>query len=519
MLLWTDGEAALLATGRGLARVTASGNERLRFDDDLATRRDEPPSPSFLVALDGGQRALIGREGTVYEWTAGGAFEALRGAAPRAAIGLADGRIVAAMAMPGADKRGRTVLALVTRDPGRGLVHERTIALPDAVRMRGDLGLWPAGKVPWPEDADRAFELGALDVERAGQGWQGVVQLGLNRHGLIVTSSYSGAVYALDPSTLAVRWAFRVPCAAGTAVHAVALEGGALIVVCDGGRQAVVVRAGRDGAVLAQRAKLGRDLAWAVRSPLLVDDDTAVVTNALTTSQVHELTLAELGARRVTTSPFGGEVGVHAHASTPDGAVHVVALGVGDAPPHRWTLHRLVRSGGKLRGTPFLMPDLRPPERVQPTGPTRHAGPPSVGITAGSGVWTCAPGAEVDLALSVTSKGGPAPGLWIELSGPAIDAGLFEALAVVAGEHQAPFQRRGASLRAELDGPALEPAYVRATGGPRIAKGEMPDPISSVAIRVRGVKPGDGLLMVRIGPTGSDGTQGSAMQGRTIRIA
>lgn len=516
MLLWTDGEAAVIATGRGIARIGGSGDERVRFDDDLATRRDEPASPSFLLVLDRGERALLGRERQLYAWRTGGGLEAVRGEVPRAAVALGDGRVVAAM--PAADKRARTVLAVMRVD-GDGLAHERVVELPDVPRMRGELGLWAAGKVPWPEDGARDFDAAVLDVERAGHGWQGEVRLGLNRHGLVVTSSYSGAVIALDPATLAVRWAFRVPCAAGTAVHAVALADGALVVVCDGGKQSAVVRAGRDGAVQAQRAKLGRDLAWGVRAPLLVDDDTAVVTNALTTTQVHELNLTELGAKRVTTSPFGGEVGVHAHASTTDGATHLVAIGAGDVPPHRCTLHRLVRTAGKLRATPLAMPDLRPPERVIPTGPARHAGPASVGITAGSGVWTCAPGAEVDLSLSVTSKGGPAPGLWIELSGPAIDAGLFEALAATAGEHQAPFQRRGASLRAELGGPTLEPAYIRATGGPRIAKGEMPDPISTVAIRVRGVKPGDGLLMVRIGPTGIDGTVGSAMQGRTIRVA
>jgi hypothetical protein len=287
--------------------------------------------------------------------------------------------------------------------------------------------------------------------------------------------------------------------------------------VCIGGKHAAVMRAGRDGMVTAHRIKLGRDAAAGLRAPLLVDDDTAVVTNAMTTPQVHELSLAELGAKRVTTSPFGGEVGVIAHASTVDGAAHVVAIGDPDAPPHRWTLHRLVRSGGKLRATPLAMPDFRPPERMQPTGPARHTGPASVGITAGSGVWTCAPGAEVDLTLSVTSKGGPAPGLWIELSGPAIDAGLFEALAAVAGDCSASFERRGAVLRAELAGPPLEPAYVRATGG-RVAKGEQPDPVSTVAIRVRGAKAGDGLLMVRIGPMGIDGSGGSAMQGRTIRV-
>jgi hypothetical protein len=519
MLLWTDGEAAVVATGRGIARIGGGGDERVRFDDDIATRRDEPAAPSFLIVLDGGERALVGREGQIYTWRAGGGLEAVGGPAPRAAIALGDGRVLAALPVATADKRSRTVLAVMRIDGGGGLVHERTVTLPEMPRLRGELGVWAAGKAPWPEDGARDFDAGTLDLERAGKGWQGEVRLGHNRHGVVVTSSYSGAVVVLDPATLAVRWAFRVPCGAGTAVHAVALGEGALVVVCDGGKQSAVVRAGRDGSVQAQRAKLGRDVAWGVRAPLLIDDDSAVVTNALTTAQVHELTLAELGAKRVTTSPFGGEVGVHAHTSTADGATHVVAIGGGDVPPHRCTLHRLVRTAGKLRATPLAMPDLRPPERVIPTGPARHAGPASVGITAGSGVWTCAPGDEVELSLSVTSKGGPAPGLWIELSGPAIDAGLFEALAATAGEHQAPFQRRGASLRAELDGPALEPAYVRATGGPRIAKGEMPDPISTVAIRVRGLKAGDALLMVRIGPTSIDGTVGSAMQGRTIRVA
>ena len=43
--------------------------------------------------------------------------------------------------------------------------------------------------------------------------------------------------------------------------------------------------------------------------------------------------------------------------------------------------------------------------------------------------------------------------------------------------------------------------------------------MSQVAIRVRGVTAGSALLMVRIGPAGSDGNTGSAMNGRTISVA
>jgi hypothetical protein len=520
MLLWTDGEAALVATGRGVARVGGSGDELVRFDDEHATRREEPAALEFLAVLDGGARALFGRGGTLYEWIAGEGVRE-RGPAPRNAVALDGGRVLAAVSEPHADGRARTALALVSLARRGELSQERVLAVPEMARARGELAPWPRERLPWPEEHTDGFDPRFLDVQDRGGAWRGEVRLHANRHGVIATSSYSGAVIALDPRSLAPLWAFRLPVqpAATTAIHAVALDGGALIVVCVDGKAAAVMRAGKDGVIGAHRVKLGRDATAGLRAPLLVDDETAVVTNAMSTPQVHELGLAELSAKRVTTSPFGGEVGLLAHASTTDGTSHLVAIGDPDAPPHRWSLHRLVRSGGKLRATPLAMPDFRPPERMTPQGPARHNGPPSVGITAGSGVWTCAPGAEVDLTLSVTSKGGPAPGLWIELSGPAIDARLFDALAAVAGDVSAAFERRGTVLRAELAGPPLEPAYVRATGGPRVAKGEMPDPVSTVAIRVRGLKAGDALLMVRIGPTGSDGTGGSAMQGRSIHVA
>lgn len=529
MLLWTDGEAALVATGRGIARL-GGGDELVRFDDDVATRREEPAPPSFLAVVDGGTRAWLGRNGDLFEWIAGEGVRA-SGAAPRTAVAIGGERLLAAVAEPHADGRPRTVLALMTRGKRGELARERLIPGLTAAppRARGELAPWPREKLPWPEEAAPSsgaaaarFDATALDVQDARGAWRGEVRLHVNRHGIVATSSYSGAVIGLDPRTLAVAWSFRLPVqpAVTTELHAITVaDGSVVLVVCVDGKHAAVMRAGRDGVVSAHRVKLGRDLCSGLRAPLLVDDDTVVVTNALTSPQVHELGLAELAAKRVTTSPFGGEAALLAHASTADGTAHLVAIGDPDAPPHRWTLHRLVRTAGKLRATPLAMPDFRPPERMQPSGPARHGGPASVGITAGSGVWTCAPGAEVDLTLSVTSKGGPAPGLWIELSGPAIDAGLFEALEAVAGEVRAPFERRGSALRADLPGPPLEPAYVRATGGPRIAKGEMPDPISTVAIRVRGAKPGDGLLMVRIGPTGADGATGSAMQGRTIRVA
>ncbi len=530
MLLWTDGEAVILATGRGVARDGGDGQQVVRFDGERATRRDEPPPPAFLAVLDpGGRRALLELDGQLIACglDVGRAHLRELGPAPRAAVALPDGRLVIARAEVGADGRERTTLAVASARDDGGLTIERALQLPAAARARGKFGVWARGAVPWPEDddepdADEPFEPDSLDVRRRDGGWQGAVSLHANRHGVVATSTYSGLVVGLAPDTLAPTWSFRLPSQPEAALTAVAVAGGVLATICVGGAEASLLHIGHDGEVRAQRSKLGREPAVGLSRPLLVDGDLALVTNE--GEQVYEIIVADLGAKRVTVVPFGGDVGIVAHGSTSDGATHLIALGDPQAPPHKATLHRLVRTAGRLRATAVAMPNLRPPAERRPSmGPPRNAGPASVGIAASGGAWSVAGGAEIDLALTVTSKGGPAPGVWVELSGPALDAALFEPRTAACGEIAADFTRSGSAMRAVLSGAAIDATYLRAPGsGGRVARGESPDPVTTVTIRVRGAIAGSALLMVRIGPVVGSvqaGSQiGSAMQGRTITV-
>ncbi len=501
MWLWTQGNATVVAMGRGLARLDEGDAPQIwRWSTEGRGRRDEPPAPAAMAVLDdAGRDVLVVNDEQLWRWGGDAVAPRAIGRAPRAMCSVAVGR---AVFVEGAV--GDAALVSVRFDADGSHHREAPLRLPPAVRVTGDLGLWTTARPSW-ETGDGAWALA------------------VSRHGVTATCAAAGLVVVLDGATLAPRHVWRVPSEPEATLHAVALADATLVTMCIQGRHAALWLIDGAGAVIASRVKLGRDLAAGVGAPLLLDDEAALVMHQA--ASVFEVALPALTARRATRSPFGGDVGLVAHASARDGASHVVAVGDPLAPAHKLALHRLVRVAGKTVATPLALPDLRPPEDVPVRGVERQRGPASVGVSAGTagaadgtGGWACTLGAEAALGLTVTSKGGPAPGLWIELSGPAVEAGHALPLGAKIGETQAPFVRAGSGWRVEVAAP-LVPAFARALGNGRLAKGDEPDPTCAVELTVRGLGAGTALLIVRVGPLGAVGTAGAAMQGRSITVS
>lgn len=494
MWLWTHGSATVIATGRGLARLDADepgAAQVWRWPLGERSRREEPPAPRVAAVLDDlGRDVLVAHDDQLWRWAGDASAPRPIGRAPRAMCGVAPGL---ALCVEGALGDAALVPVRFTAD-----AHHRDapLRLPPAVRVTGDLGLWTTTRPAWTSgDGDWA--------------------LARSPHGVTATCAAAGLVVVLDSATLAPRHVWQVPSEPGATAAAVATPHGTLVTMCLPRRAAVLWLIDGRGALVATRTKLGRDLAVEVGAPLLLDDDTALVTHA--GASIFEVALPALTARRAARSPFTGDVALVAHASAGDGASHVGAVGDPQAPPHKLALHRLVRSAGRTVASVLAVPDLRAVEDVPVRGAERQRGPASVGVTAGTGTWGCAVGDTAELGLTVTSKGGPAPGLWIELSGPAVEAAHVTPVSAQLGDVTAPFARVGASWRAELAVP-LVPAFARALGNGRLAKGDEPDPTCAIAVTVRGGTAGTVLLIVRVGPLGGAGATGAAMQGRAITV-
>jgi hypothetical protein len=370
------------------------------------------------------------------------------------------------------------------------------------------------GTVPWPdEDSERAagepFDPRALDIKRGKGPWQGEVRLHANRHGVVVTSSYSGLIAGFDPRTLAPAWAFRVPVQSETAIHAIALDGGALVVLCIEGKHAAVLRADREGAVKAQRAKLGRDLAWGLRAAPGRRRH-AVVCNASTAPRSTSWAWPSW-------PPAGDDLAVRrrrrliAHASTPTVPPtwwrSAIPRRRPQADPTGWCAAADTMRGPDGDAEPAVAQARHAGGTGAPLGPRRSASP-------AAGVWTCAPGAGSTSPVG-DQQGRAGAGAVDRAVGSGDRRRLFEAVPRSPADHRHSSAPRHHAARRARRSP-LEPAYIAPPAAPG-RQGRPPDPVSQVAIRCAASPPGAPDGAHRAG--GQRSNTGSAMNGRTISVA
>lgn len=520
MPVWLGGSSWIVATGWGVARWDGTKYEIHRFSRAGQRADQDPPALDVFAVLDeDGRAVLLQRAGEELScWRIGedgtGEITSCAGVVPRAAIGVGGGQIVAVVEHT--TDRARAVLRRATVVDGALQLGE-AIALPPPAKAAWTSAHHPAGD-GFPEDRKgdevvtgaAPFEPAALGVRRADGNWVGEVRLTESPHGVAVTSSYSGVVAVLDRATLAPRMSVRVPTRASQyRVFALAVPQGVLVTLV-AGKQTEYVLIGPGGEVIASCSLLGKEAAGAAESEGVLCGETVEIASH---DRLWTLALPTLRPRK---HPGGSDAYPIAHAITVDGARLVAYTEHDHERPHHWRLVHTPGGGGRRRGREVSMPDFRPPP--EPAGPVvapRVVGPAALGLIADKIPWLATVGAEAELQLMLANRGGPVKGVYIELSGAAIEGKHIEPIEIASFEQVAKFT--GSPPRAELSTLALEPGYVEPTGKrPRQAPPLPPPPSVPLTIRVRGVTPGNGLLMVRIGALAGGAT---AMQGRGITVS
>jgi hypothetical protein len=152
------------------------------------------------------------------------------------------------------------------------------------------------------------------------------------------------------------------------------------------------------------------------------------------------------------------------------------------------------------------------PRPVVPSGPRRETGPATLGLTADPATpWTVHTGDTTKLRFTVVNTGGPARGLWVEVSGQAVTGGHAAGVRASSGEVAI------LAPRAVLAGTNLDAAEIRDTKD-KLPPG--PKPTATLEVEVRGVTKGKALLTVRVGVMTPKGpaSSGSALCGRTLDV-
>jgi hypothetical protein len=527
MELWTNGDVHVVATGRGIARLTADRTDIQRFALGKLRRGDEPPDLDAFAVLDlAGERVMVGRNGGLQLCTFAGppSMTALSSQEIRAAVARDNGELVVCAAREGDDQRTRSILC-AAKVVGEALVLGAELAVPKPRRLDWPKLIWAKNAVPWPEDdsdpdLDEPFEPDQLDVRLRSGHWQGHPRLHANRHGLVATSNYSGVVAMYDAETLAPRFAVRVPTQSEADLFAVATSTGAVVVLVIEGRHSAVLHLDPSGSLTASRGKLGREPTWGLGAPLVIGEDPAGVSHVMTSPVAYELALPGLEGRKAKGLE---ETPILAHASNRAHDRHLIASGDHGAQPHRWSLLEM-RADGLGVARERAMPDLRPPEKPAedvPVGPVRARGAPSLTLSAKPGTtsWACPSNGTALLELTVTSKGGPVSGLYVELGGPAVASGVVTGDWVTLGSESAAFDAPGAGPRAALPAGRMEAGFavVERVKGRAPPPAPLPDPALELRLTIRGAKPGQGLLTVRVGSLAA-GAAGSGMQGKNLVV-
>lgn len=158
---------------------------------------------------------------------------------------------------------------------------------------------------------------------------------------------------------------------------------------------------------------------------------------------------------------------------------------------------------------------LGSPKKGPPDVP-RRKGAPVLGLLSRH-EWRVAPGATVELSLTLSNGGGPLEGgVVLELAGAALERGLVEPMSAAVGRAEASFERRGHLAVARLPDVGL-PADLDVD---RNTDKKAPRPPAlALTVRVAGASPGAGLLTVRALAAARTDRAGSAMVGRTLVVA
>ena len=506
-LVATDGTDHVVATGLGMARVSAKKAEVLHRFPVKVRRGEDGPPPEILVCLDAGTAWVKTRGGPSQLWS--------RTTAKAAPLPLrCDGEIFAAVAL---GERRCVVAALRAGQSSAGLYHA-TIDDAGVLAWGAELATGAAPtRTAWPHPKDRFADApdddGEIEVETSALGElgrSGPVLMTKNRYGIVAWApEHAGLLVLLSPDATTVVAALTTPrCEPEDGVWAEATESGVLVVLAHNRRASSIVHLSKKGAVTAHRETVGSEEAWSLGAPVALTGKSAWLVQQLSEPFPFEVDLAK-GTTKMLKIAVDGQVG----SAAEEGDVRVFAT---DAPRALY----VTTGTSKPKVSKLPLPDFTPLLELPPV--TKHAysprrGDPAVLIRQVEPMqWSAPAGEPLIVRLGMISSGGPGKGVYVDAGGPAVGSLVVPEKAVLDGI-EAPFKKTGSGYRAEFPTWALVPEADLPDKLPFGVVAPVPK-LYSMYITLTGAKAGEALATLRVGPLSLPGTKGSALQGKSFRV-
>ncbi|NVB42647.1 hypothetical protein G6O69_32795 [Pseudenhygromyxa sp. WMMC2535] len=525
MSAWTNGKLHVVAGPRGLSVHRDDRVDLLLASEQLGGEIAPKKGKSGFVRL----RPVAVGEAAKIAYTTGVSRSLVRvpidgrGKAARypfqiSALAPAEGDRVLAAFVTGTKARAMTSIVIGTppADPKGKWEREFEADRPSKVDWPEEL-LWD--KAPWSRKTRWTTDPDLLHVE-------------VNRFGYAIYDDASAVVGVLRRGADAFECVLRTPYEKGTSLAATPSEGGVFVLTCKGEGSAALAHFDPSGKLLAHRVLDGRKVGALT---LAGDQLVAVLDGALALFRASDL--SPLGTLALPGPLPASQTCLRLAA---DASSFMLALadkvlrGVVDGESWKTDEVELDEVPEPSSAHQAEIPEVEVeavPEPEQSPGDGRPriiTQAPRLGMNPlqPNDAWSFALGAEFEIVIMAVSVGGPAErGLYVELSGDALEQGLVSASTVeIVGTRtvQADFEAQGAKkLLAKLD--YLVPAGVEPQKDKKIKPKERfldnpEDTFLTVTLRGKAAKAGNGaLLFVRVGFEGEQ--EGSLMRGRPVTVA
>ncbi|MBN8613690.1 MAG: hypothetical protein J0L92_24050 [Deltaproteobacteria bacterium] len=458
------------------------------------------------------------------------------------ATSLGEGRVLVCAHLEGDE--GAWLRVVDGRTPD--LAAAKPLALPEPKKVEWPAGsVWKAGKETWPEKAkgaDKAKLFASIapgHPQKDGGSFFDSVVLTKSPHGIAGASVQNGVIFFVAADGSRIEGALRVPTNEDATIHPVRTAEGVLVTIVVNAKESALLHLSLDGRVLAHRSKIGKSVAQAMSPPMLFGSSVLVFDRS-SDPVLLELGLSDLEIKGKHGLPGlgAGEASI-AFASdsvlVSDGEAALRVTLVSGAP----NVDLLEAVGGTTAAKTKKKADDdlglddeeesdsesedddedEPVAPIIPASRPRATGAPSLTLAeaASPSVWALASGATLNVVVGFANLGGVSKGVFVEVAGQAVLSGLVAAGDVRIGSTSTKLEKKGASFRAEV--PTID-----------LSAGLLPDPdekrgkqplyegIHRANVTLDGLKPGAGLVTVRIGPLKAEPGRGSIVQGKTITV-
>ena len=466
------------------------------------------------------------------------------------AIAVGGGRVLACAHLEGEEGAALRVVDGAAPD----FKAAKTLKLPQVTKVEWPLGaVWAKGKEAWPEKDKENKGVALFDhvapghPQKDGARFFDSVVLTHGPHGIAGASVQNGVVFALSADASSIVAAFRVPSAPETELHPVRTKEGVALTVIRDGKDAAVLHIALDGRVLAHRSKVGKSNAVGLSPPMPFGDSIFVV-DRQKSPVLLELAIADFEVRTKHDVPAGASGAASiafgeslAMLSDGESAMRIVVKNGGatvalvEALGASETAAAPVKAKKKVEDDDLGLEDEESSgeedaedEEEDPiaafvslTRP-RATGAPSLTLAeaASPSTWALTSGATLNVTVGFANLGGASKGVFVEVGGQAILAGLVSATELRLGSTNTKFERKGAAYRAEVSTIDLNAGLMPDPDEKRMPGGKQPlyDGIQRANVSLHGIKAGSGLLTVRIGPMKAEPGRGSIVQGKTLVV-